>query len=246
MKRAILVTVLAVIAFAAILIARMPASWVIPSPPASFACSGIDGTIWSGTCAGLTVQGQAVGDITWQLHPSPLLAGKVAAHVALERPGSGSAQADIESNFSGRNVTLQALKADFQPDRALLALLNSDMHGTLHLDLPLVRVADASLTDLQGRIEARDLYQTGGTAGSLGSYAVEFPGGVQPPKGKLRDLGGPLAVEGEVTLQPQRRVVVSGLVTARPEAPPGLANELKMLGTADAQGRRPFSLENSF
>jgi hypothetical protein len=99
---------------------------------------------------------------------------------------------------------------------------------------------------MQGHIEARDLYQTGGTPGSIGNYAVDFPGGTHPPKGKLRDLGGPLSVEGEVSLEPQRRVVVSGMVAARPTADPSLANQLRILGTPDAQGRRPFSLENSF
>jgi general secretion pathway protein N len=246
MRRAILITVLAVVAFAVILIARMPASWVIPSHPAAVACSGTDGTVWSGACAGLSVQGQQVGDLTWELHPASLLSGKIGAHIALTRPGSGALQTDIESSFSGKTVTLHNVKADVRMDPALMAALHSDMHGAMRLDLALARVEDGNLTDIHGHIEARDLYQTGGTPGSIGNYAVDFPGGSHPPKGKLRDLGGPLSVEGEVSLEPQRRVVVSGLVAARSNAPADLANQLKILGTPDAQGRRPFSLENSF
>ena len=246
MRRAILITVLAVLAFAAILVARMPASWVIPSPPANVACSGTDGTVWSGSCAGLSVQGQPVGDVTWELHPGSLLTGKIGAHIALTRTGGGAVQTDLESSFSGKSVTLRNVKADLQMDPALMAQLHSDMHGAVHLDLALARVDNGDLTDIQGHIQARDLYQTGGAPGSIGSYSVDFPGGFQPPKGKLRDLGGPLSVEGEVSLEPQRRVVVSGLVKARDTADPSLANQLKILGTADGQGRRPFSLENSF
>jgi hypothetical protein len=40
--------------------------------------------------------------------------------------------------------------------------------------------------------------------------------------------------------------VVEGLVATKPDAPPSLVRELSYLGSPDAQGRRPFSLEVSF
>ncbi|HWG32376.1 MAG TPA: type II secretion system protein N [Steroidobacteraceae bacterium] len=251
MRRVILITVLAVIAFAAILIARLPASWVAPTPPSRIACGATDGTLWSGSCAGLTVQGHPVGDVTWQLHPLRLLVGKVAAHVELSRTGTGTAQTDVESDFSGKDLTVRNLKADFRMDPALMTQVRLDLHGSAHVDMQIARVQNGSIAALQGRIEARDLSQTGGSPGGLGSYSLTFPGNsTGPPQGQLRDLGGPLSVEGEVTVMPQpggiADIVVQGLVAARPTAPPSLANELKMLGTPDAQGRRPFSLENSF
>ncbi len=248
MRRVILITVLAVIAFAAILIARMPASWVVPSPPAQVACVATDGTLWSGVCTGLTVQGQPVGDVTWELHPLRLIGGNVAAHVNLTRLSS-TAQADIESTFSGKNVTLRNVKADLQMDPALMAQLHSDVHGSAHVELAMAQVENGNLTDVRGHIETRDLYQTGGTPGALGSYSLTFPGDTHPIKGELHDLGGPLSVQGEVTLKTEGTstiVSVNGLVAARPTAPADLANQLRILGTPDAQGRRPFALENSF
>jgi hypothetical protein len=192
------------------------------------------------------VQSQAVGDVTWELHAARLLAGKVAGHVTIARPGSGNAETSFETGFTGSRVTLSDLKADFQPDPAMLRVLQSNMHGAVHLDLKHVQLEKDALLDLQGHIEARDLSQTGGTPGSLGSYAVDFPGGSRPPKGKLRDLGGPMAVEGEVTLTGPHSVEVSGLVAPRASADPSLVSQLRILGTADAQGRRPFSLEYTF
>lgn len=251
MRRAILITVLAVIAFAAILIARLPASWIVPTAPSRIACGATEGTLWNGICTGLIVQGMPVGDVTWQLHPLPLLAGKLAAHVELTRTGTGTARTDLESGFSGKDVTLRNLHADFTMDPALMRQVHLDLHGSAHVDMQMARVQNGSIAALQGHIEARDLSQTGGTPGTLGSYSLTFPGTSSgPPKGELRDLGGPLSVEGQVTVMPQpgglADFLVQGLVAARPTAPPSLANELKMLGTPDAQGRRPFSLENSF
>jgi hypothetical protein len=251
MRRVILITVLAVVAFAAILVARMPASWVVPAPPAKIACAITDGTLWSGSCAGLTWQGHPVGDLTWQLHPLRLLAGKLAAHVALMRTGTGTAQTDFESDFSGKHITLQDVKADLLMEPALMNQLHLDLHGSAHVDLQSARVENGTIAALQGRIEARDLSQTGGTPGGLGSYSLTFPGNSSPPpRGELRDLGGPLSVEGEVTVTPLpggiANFVVHGLVAARASAPPDLANQLKILGTPDAQGRRHFDLENGF
>lgn len=251
MRRAILITVLAVMAFAAILIARMPASWIIPAPPAKVACAVTEGTLWSGACGGLTFQGQPVGDVSWELHPLRLLTGKLAAHLALTRTGTGTAQSDVESDFFGKNVTLRNMKADFRMDPPLMTQVHLDLHGSAHVDLQMARFQNGTIAALQGRIEAHDLSQSGGSPGSLGSYSLTFPGNsTPPPKGELRDLGGPLAVEGAVTIKPQpggvADFVVEGLVAPRPNAPPSLANELKMLGTPDAQGRRPFSLDNSF
>src|SRR5437879_13326713 len=78
----------AVLAFAAIVLARLPASWVIASPPAPNSCAAVEGSLWSGTCSGLTVRRTPVGDLTWQLHPVRLLAGTLPAHVAVTRGGS--------------------------------------------------------------------------------------------------------------------------------------------------------------
>src|SRR5487761_813801 len=108
MKRTLTVIVLGVVAFAAIVLARLPASWLLPTSR-NFSCASVEGSLWSGYCSGLTVNGAALGDLTWQLRPSRLLLGKVAAHIDLEHPPSASAQGDVEIGLGGtvvaRNLT---------------------------------------------------------------------------------------------------------------------------------------------
>ena len=245
MRRVILVTVLAVVAFAIIIIARMPASWVVPSPPAKISCVGTDGTIWSGTCSGLNVQGQAVGDIAWELHATRLLAGKIAAHVVLTRPGA-TAQADVESNFSVSDLTARNVKADLPLDPALMPQLPPNLRGSAHAELALVRLQKGVITDLQGHIEAHDLRQVGSNAADLGSYSLTFPGGQAEPTGELHDVGGPLAVQGTLRLTREPGFDLKGLVAPRPNAPADLAKQIQYLGSPDAQGRRPFALAATF
>ena len=81
MKRPIWIALLAAITFVVIVIARMPAAWVLPTSVAQASCASIDGSLWSGSCSGLTLSGTSLGDVTWELHPLRLFVGRLAAHV---------------------------------------------------------------------------------------------------------------------------------------------------------------------
>ena len=243
MRRTFWITLLAVLAFAVIVLTRLPASWVVPAGGgAGFTCASVDGSIWSGACSGLAVQRVAVGDLTWDLQPAQLLAGALAAHVTLAH-GPISVRGDVALGF-GHRLTLRNLIADVPVDHRVLRQAPRDLSGTLHLDLALAHIEKGAVTELQGRLEAHDLIDSHGRTTPLGSYALVFPGGNLT--GRLQDLGGPLAVSGTVRLTPGRGYAVDGLVAARADAPPELVNNLAFLGSPDAQGRRPFSMSGTF
>ena len=103
MKRAIWLTLLVVLVFTAIVIARLPASWVMPGPASGVTCSDIDGSIWSGTCSGLVVSRQPMGDLSWEVHPTRLLSGKLNASLLLTR-ATGNARADVEIGLDRNQI----------------------------------------------------------------------------------------------------------------------------------------------
>ena len=242
MKRGFWIALLALVAFALVLLARLPASWVLPTR-GSFTCQSIEGTLWSGGCGSLTVARNPVGDLTWDLHPVRLLAGKLAAHVTLVREGAG-ATADVELGLGGR-VSARNVKADLPLDPKLLPALPATLRGQAHLDLALARLQGGTLRELRGTLEAHDLVDQAGNKTALGSYSVTFSGG-EPPVGQLKDLGGPLAVEGTIRLTPEGGFEVQGLVAPRPGAAPELLDNLRFLGSPDASGRRAFALSGTF
>jgi general secretion pathway protein N len=238
------IALLAAITFIVIVIARMPAAWVIPTGRAQGSCAGIDGSLWSGSCAGLTVSGTNLGDVSWELHPLKLFVGRLAAHVTLGHgPAAGSG--DLELGF-GQHIIARNLTADLPLDPRLIPGVPPTLHGRAHLDLALAEVQHGVITQLKGRIEARDLEDTGGATTPLGSYALTFPGGSGDPIGQLRDLDGPLALEGTLHLTPQPGFELEGLIAPRPGAPHELVNNIRFLGAPDASGRRPFSLSGTF
>ncbi|MGH8302018.1 MAG: type II secretion system protein N [Steroidobacteraceae bacterium] len=246
MKRTITVIILGVVAFAAIVLARLPASWLLPGSGASFSCASVEGSIWSGYCGGLKVNGAALGDLAWRLRPSRLLLGRLAAHIDIEHPPTTSARGDVEIGLGG-TVVARNLTASLPLDPTLLPGMPSTLSGTLHLDLSLARVTKKGVVSkLKGRIEADDLIDRSGYVTPLGSFAVTFPGGTPEPTGDLQDLGGPLAVSGKLVLTPQPGYALSGDVTPRASANQALVNTIEFLGSPDAQGRRQFALSGTY
>ena len=244
MKRPLWIALLAAVAFVVIVLARMPASWIVPARGPQWACASIDGSLWSGTCSGLTVSGTPVGDLTWELHPLRLAAARLAAHLTVSH-GPADAAADVELGF-GRRITARNIVADLPLDPALLSSVPPNLHGRAHVDLALAQVERGIIRQLQGRIEARNLEERSGNNTSLGSYSVTFPGGSGDPVGSLRDIEGPLALEGTLRLTPAPGFELEGVIAARQGAPPELVNSLRFLGSPDATGRRPFSLSGTF
>jgi general secretion pathway protein N len=247
-RRSLWITVLAIAAFTAIVIARLPASWVIPAPPAAVSCAAVDGSIWSGTCAGLTVQGSSIGDVVWSVHALRLLSGKLSANVALTRAG-GSIRGDFDVGLD-KSVTARNVHADLPLDQDVMSQLPRDLRtlrGTANADIAFAHVAKNIITQLQGRIELHDLEDRDPDRLPLGSYSLSFPGGTGEPTGQLRDLGGPLAVEGTVRLtQDQPGFDLQSYITPRADAAPALVNQLRYLGSPDAQGRRQFGTTVTF
>jgi len=244
-QRAVGIALLAAVAFALIFLARMPATWIVPARASNGLCASIEGSVWSGTCAGLNVQGTPAGDASWTLQPLKLLLGKLAAHVSLAQ-GPAQAAADLELGFGGR-VTARRLVADLPLDPRLIPGLPQSLHGRAHFEIALAEFSHGVITQLAGRIEARDLEDRSGADTPLGSYVVIFPGGGSgEPTGKLHDIAGPLALEGTLRLTPQPGFELQGLIAPRQGAAPEVVSNLRFLGPPDASGRRQISVAGTF
>jgi Type II secretion system (T2SS), protein N len=248
MKRAFWLILFGVLVFAAIIVARLPAGWIMPGPKSGITCSDVDGTIWSGTCTGLTVQQQAIGDVSWEVHASRLLAGKLNTDLVLTRP-DGTSHGNVEVGMD-KNLTARDLEADLPLEHSLIPLLPQDLHGKLHAEIGSLRVEKNVITAIQGHLEARDLLDGAGPAAQRwGSYSLTFPPAAEgDPVGQLRDLGGgPLQVKGTLKLTSNPAGFdLEGQVKPLPTTPPDLVQQIQFLGRPDADGFRPFGMQNSF
>ncbi|AMN46979.1 general secretion pathway protein N [Steroidobacter denitrificans] len=238
--------------------ARLALGWLAP---AQTRLEGISGTLWHGRAENLQWQEARLGRLEWRLHPTALLGARLRADLTLNR-ADGFAQATVTAGRQGR-LRVTDLTASL-PLNALSAIPSmGGWNGTLDLKFADLRLERGWPIQAAGRLDAVALSgwvggwvggSMGGSAGRplrLGSYRVDFAPAADStraavPAGTLIDTGGPLQVTGSVQLRADRSYIIEGLVTPRPEASSEIVQALQFLGPADAQGRRPFSLEGSF
>jgi hypothetical protein len=231
--------ILAVIGFALVLIVRFPARWLGPLLPHAIHCQQLDGSVWSGTCSGLTNGVGALGDLSWDLQALQLLRARLELRLDLTNQGSylrGFVAWGFGGGFHGRDVSL-----DLPLTSALISSLPAGAHARLQGKLQQINWNGKYLDELQGELNILDLFGSQGQA--FGSYQAQFSSAAS---GVVHDTGGPLALDATLQLTHDPGYLLQGHIAARPSASPELADQLKYLGTADAAGRRPFSLSGTF
>jgi hypothetical protein len=234
--------------FLVVILLRLPLRWVQGALPQGVRCVEPAGTLWNGACGSVEWQGQPRGALSWSLRPWRLLTGQIAAQLRLANAGislAGELGAGPGGRFSGRGVS-----ADVTLGAAPLPGVPSNIRGRVHADLERVEFAGNAFTALLGKVEVRGLEQLGGSGPlRLGNHEIVFDGPVDSAgriHGRIRDLGGPLAVEATLTLTPAPGYLLEGTVAARADAAADLAQQITYLGQPDAAGRRPFAQEATF
>jgi len=237
--------ILAAVFFLVMLLVRAPARLLLSYLPPDVVCDDASGTIWHGTCGQFRSQGVVIAGLSWKLHPLPLLGMKLSADLSSIDPNAGGS-ASIEATRSG-DVSITSVHATL-PLAAGALVLPPGASVTVMLALPSAKVHDSHLVAIEGTVDLRQLH-IANPSSDLGSYELQFapPDSDSNITGQLRDLDGPLAVNGQLHLQPDGAYEIGGTVAARATAGEDLNRALQLfLGPADAQGQHPFSLAGTF
>ena len=245
MKRALRISILAILAFAIILLVRLPASWLKGFLPPEIACTEVSGSAWDGSCSGLAWRGAPVGNLAWELHPGALFHGKLAAFVDLAR-GDDFIRGDIEVGRGGSYLA-HDLQAQMPLDPPLVPEFSSGYSGNVSVNLVSLQVEKNIVMALEGQVETTSLYSKRDRM-AIGGYSVVFPktpAGTEPV-GQATSLDGPVDFQGTLKLTRAPGWLIDGKVRVKPETPPELAKQLEYLGRPDADGTRQLSLEGTF
>ena len=234
--------VLAILIFLGTVLVKLPARLLIPFLPNTVSCDDPGGTLWQGSCGRLRSNGLSIAGVSWRLHPLALLHAAVSADLSSADPNNGIRGSVDATRSCDISVTDLHATLPLAPGSGLLPQGDS---ATLALALESAKIHDSHLVQIAGRIDLLQLRISNPPA-DLGGYELQFPvSDSAAMTGQLRDLGGPLAVNGQITLQASGNYVVNG--TMSPRSPPSadLDKALQFLGPADAAGQRPFSLEGT-
>jgi general secretion pathway protein N len=237
-------------AYVAFVVSLFPAAtavrWFVPT---ELAVAGVNGTVWSGSAALASIPGLALRDVRWNLRRLPLMIGRAAGELSARLP-SGFLETGFSASFRALELSDLRLSTDIDSLAGLLPV--SGASGLVSATIDRLVVVDNWPSELRGQIRVSDLLVEpliGAEQGPLplGNHEVLFQGAdAGTLRGVLHDLGGPLEVNGTLTLSPEHDYVLEGKLLARPGAAAMLVQSIGfMTSDPDESGRRTFTLTGS-
>jgi len=195
---------------------------------------GITGTVWEGKAERAGAFGESIGTLGWRFARLPLLSGRLEGDLVLTGDrGNGTALVRADRT----RVEITALRGEF-PASLLSPALDIpalNLLGRVSLDVARVVVADGYLQAVDGEALWREMAVAGAANASLPGVAVRFaPATDGAVVGTIRDLGGPLAVAGEVQVRGAGFQLEARLVPREPN--PQLEEMLKFVGERLPEG----------
>lgn len=204
---------------------------------------GVSGSVWDGQ-GQASVNGQALGRLRWQVSPLSLLGMNQRMQLQLD---GGALTANLDVEPGGMNeirLFESSIRVPAQLAAPALDVPALQLHGDIDINLDSALIGMALPKDVNGRAVWRNASVSGPAQAVLGDIEATFespPGGGL--KGQLRDLGGPLMLDGEFHLD-YRGYGASATLRARDDNP-SVRDALRYIGEPQADGSSRFELQGS-
>lgn len=241
MKRRYLI-LLGLLSFVVALLLYAPVAslyaWLGPKgTPAVVSLSGIDGTFMTGQASSLQLRGRPlVQGVNWSMQPLSLLWGRATYHLQSRDPQL-LFEAQAGSGLGGTRIQDLKLNGGLRAVMAAAGQPFLPVDGQLGLDLERLHLKDGWPTRAEGQLRLVNLaWALARDPVALGDYEATLT-----PDGKditvlVTTLSGPLDLNGDGRLYPDRRYELHLQLKPKPDAPPMVVNLVRSLGAADAQG----------
>jgi hypothetical protein len=220
--------------------------------PPSIHAEDFSGSLWHGSAGKISVDARDAGALEWRLHPASLFGMTLAADIHWVKIGFviDAALQLTHHGYTAHNLSgggpVEDLR-DFGVGAGWRGTANiqfSELAGDF--DRPTALAGDIQVANLTSA-QFADGADLGGYDLHLGANAVDADGNIAA---QLNDTGGPLDVQATVRVSmKERRALLTGALTARPDAPPALLQQidgLSQLRGRDSQGRIPMDFEFNF
>lgn len=248
----VLIGLIALLAALVVVASALPARVATRFLPDGVQARELSGTIWHGEAAALSFRNLELGAVEWQIHPASLLQLTLAVDLQWVHRGFGLSGRAL---LARHHLSLSAIQGGGPIEDLRDLGVAAGWHGTAQVSVDEIESDFARILAASGSVQVSDLAAASVAGGAdLGAYvlrlspsAVDASGAIT---GQLSDAGGPLAVQGTITITPQQHTgLVSGTLQERADAPAELRRDLgdlvQMRGR-DAQGRVPIDVEFSF
>lgn len=234
--------IIGLIAFALALVAYAPAAtlygWLAPqTPPPPLVASGLSGSLLRGEAAQLRYQQRPlVSGLAWELQALSLLGGRLAYQLQSRDPQLPLA-GRVAIGFGGVHVDDLRLNGSLRQLLAIAGQAFVPVEGQTALDLRRLRLADGWPNDAEGSLQVVALAWTlARDPVALGDFEASFNREQDDLIALVRTLSGPLELNGDARLKPDRSYELHLQLRPKPDAPVMVQNLVRSVGPADAQG----------
>lgn len=200
----------------------------------------VDGTIWG--ARGSLVAGPTQMPIAWHVDPWPLLRGELRVRLASGSGATDGAPRGVVTLADGRaalrdvdaTIPVALVAAATRPDVARF------LAGDIELAAPVLDWGPNAVSgDVRLRWRGARLLPSGGIAPlDLGDVSAALSPAGNRLVGPVSNVGGDVAIRGEVTLRPAETLAVSLTLVPRRPVDAALARMLADLGSSGADGWR--------
>ena len=199
--------------------------------------SGAEGTLWRGQ--GTVATGEMQLPIAWHVHPTSLLRGEITVSVTPGASGMPTARGEVTATPQGIRVRDLAVAL---PASALItaaiARPRLDAAGMVELSSALFDwPPTAASAPISAHWHDARIGLAGGENVGLGEVAATLRLVNGRLTGPLRNTGGEVGLDGEITITSNGGGMVRGIVTPRRANDPRLA-ALQAIGTPEGKGVR--------
>ncbi|MGF1528984.1 MAG: type II secretion system protein N [Candidatus Competibacterales bacterium] len=234
--------VLGVLVFGGSTLTLLPAAWIADHLEQRFPALTVGvsrGTLGGGELRNIQLADGRLDAVGWRWQPTELFAAALGFAIDAQGPelafegrvALGPTGELTLSHWRGRAALGQLLALAGQP-AALVA-------AQVVFDLDRIQLAaHGAPLDARGEVELRAVQTRLGDPLPLGDFALALEGGADDGslRGNLRDLGGPLALTGHLTLERSGRYRVEATLRAREQADPKLKQLIPLLAPPQPDG----------
>jgi general secretion pathway protein N len=248
MRKALLYTFGGLAIYLVSLVAMLPAEpvleWGAPRLQAqgvNLAATGVEGTLWSGQAASLSVNGIPLGHANWDLAPLQMLIGRLGAHWMVQ-PQDGYLSGDLTAGSEELNLTGLDGRLPAAQIMSYAPALPVQIEGEISTRMEQVAISPAGLREAKGTLVWHGAALTAPMAMPLGDLRVELSTAADGNiVGDVGDAGGPLDISGQIVLSPQGTYRLELNLATRAGASKELEQALGMLGRAGPGGKHRFT-----
>ncbi len=241
-RRTIGYALLGVLAYLGFAIARFPATTayrLLQDRPVGRLVQAreVSGTVWEGTAREVRTPAVPLGTVHWTLNPAALLLGRLSLDWAVQGAGhTGSGRLALRS---GGQVHLEESHARLSAQQLTPLYANLPLRLTGEVEVAVTRldIDPGRRFAAVGTVDWTDAALTAPQNMRLGSLRITSEAVNDGSKLVLSDRGGPLAVNGVITVAANGSYHTNLTMAARESADPSLVSSLRFFGRPDSHGR---------